>query len=247
MSALEQITTIFNNREIATIFWVIVLLLWALIKSKDFRKSLRDLFTVAFNLRKFFFLMTIYIFISITLLYKIGLWNLGLTKISIFWFFGWAVFSLLSPPKIEGKKRNLKKMVINLLGFTAVISFVSNMYSFSLWLELCLVPFVILLAALSAVSAHDPNTKNKSGGRVFNGMWVCLGVVIFGFSLYKAFTDLNNFASIGTLQEFLLPILLSLIFVPFVYALSVYSRWEQNKIRERVLRENQDDRQQRKP
>ncbi|NCS98855.1 hypothetical protein GW764_01575 [Candidatus Parcubacteria bacterium] len=123
---------VFNNRELASIIWVIILLIWTLIKSKDFWKSLCGLVISIIRAWKIFFSIFIYTFFSIFVLYKIGIWNLSLIKITAFWLFGWAIIVLMNSSNNYKKQGYLKKIFKEIIGLTVIVSFISNLHSFSL-------------------------------------------------------------------------------------------------------------------
>jgi len=225
---LEQGISIFNNREVATIVWSVVLLVWVFIKQPNFYRSLLGLLVAVAKMWKFFLPMLIYVALSIFALYKLNLWDSTLLKITLFWFFGWAVVMFANSMKIGKEKGYLKKIIFELVGLTVFISFISNLYSFSLMFELFLVPFVALLAGISAVESF--NQENNMVGKLTNNILIFLGLVIFIVSLYKTIVYFGDFASMSTLQEFLIPILLSFMFIPFACGLSIYSHWEQKRI-----------------
>lgn len=229
-----NILSIFNNREIATIVWLIVLVFWLLIKQPTFHKSIFGLLGSIIRMWKYFLVMLGYVALSIFMLHKVHFWDVSFVKVTVFWFFGWAVVMFTNSMKIREENGYLKKTIFKIIGLSIFISFISNFHSFALWLELLLVPFVLLLAGVSAVAGFDK--KYDSVEKFTKGLLTIVGLVVFCASFYKTIMHFNDFASKSTLQEFLLPILLSFMFIPFIYALSVYGRWEQNKIRDKFMK-----------
>lgn len=233
-----SILHIFNNREIATIVWAIALLVWVLIKQPTFYKSILGLLGSVVRMWKYFLPMLVYVALSIFILHKLCLWDTSLMKVTIFWFFGWAVVMFVNSMKIGRENGYLKKIIFDMVGLAIFISFISNFYSFSLWFELLLVPFVGLLAGMSALAGFDK--KYDLVGKFTNGTLIGIGLIVFIVSLYKTVVHFNDFATVGTLQEFTIPILLSLMFIPFAYAFSLYGRWEQERVRANFLKKKHD-------
>lgn len=218
---------IFNNREISVILWSIVLLVVVSIKQKGFGKSLRSLAETVLRMWRYFLLLIMYVGTSIFFLYRINIWDISYIKITIFWFFGSALVMFINSMKFVTEKSYLKKIIIDTIGVTVLVSFVSNFYSFSLWLELLLVPFVALLAGMLAVASFKHELKRV--GKLSKWSLTGLGLFVLLTSLYKTIVHFDSFAKISTLQEFIIPILLSIMFVPFTYVLSLYGRWNQKK------------------
>jgi hypothetical protein len=229
----EEIINIFNSREWAFIIWILIFCFWILIKSPAVYKSLLGVLAAVAQLWKFFLLMLCYVGICILLLSKFGIWNIAFIKVTIFWMFGWAIVMFANFTKIGREKGYIKKTLIELLGLTAIVSFVSNFYFFNFLVELLITPLVFILAGMSALAPYNP--KYKSVGVFSNNALIILGLCIFLFSLYKTLANFDNFATLATAKEFAVPMLLSAMFLPFVYALSVYGRWEQKRISQAYL------------
>ncbi len=219
--------SIFNNREIAIIIWSVFLFVWLLFKSQKFCINLLDLLVSILKLWKVFLLMILYIILSVYVLYEINFWNINLVKITIFWVFGSAIIFLMNYKKMIEEKGYLKNILKEIIGLTVVISFVSNFYSFSLPIELLLIPFIAILGMMSAFSLYK--IEYQKTGIVLNKISIILGLIIFGFSSYKTIINFDIFFNMITLQDFLIPILLSIMFIPFVYIFYFYSKWEYKK------------------
>lgn len=230
------ITDIFNNREISIAIWVIILFIFISIKQPNFYKNIFNVIVSFFRLSKYFLIMFLYILISVFALYKLSIWNIGFIKITIFWIFGWAIIMFINSVKIENEKGYLKKIIFEIIGLTVFISFMSNLYNFSLWLELILIPFIALLAGMSAVASFDK--KYNPIGKFTNNILFIFGIIVLGVSLYKTIIYFNNLATINTFKEFIIPILLSFIFIPFVYISSLYSRWQLKNTLNKNLKHN---------
>ncbi len=226
----EEVTNIFTNREVALIIWVLIFGLWVFIKSTGFYKSLWGVLVSATKMWKIFLPMVTYIVSCIFILYTLGFWNIEFIKITTFWFFGWAIIALLNSTKIRKENSYLRRIVFEILGLSIIVTFISGFYSFSLWIELIIVPIVAVFAGMSAVAAY--NKEYESVGIFSDWFLGVLGIGVLVISLFRVSINFNNFATLSTLQEFITPILLSLMFLPFMYIVSLYSDWEQRKLQE---------------
>lgn len=230
------ITGAFNNRELASIIWVVVLLILVSIKSQEFWYRVRNLLVTIFKLWKIFVLTIGYILINLFIFNKIGIWNLGLVKITTFWFFGWAIIVLFNSHKIHSKKDYLKEVIVEIFGLTVIISFISNFYSFPLLIELLFIPFAVIFYSISTLLLY--NSDHKLLRKLSNGILVVLGLFIFCISFYKTIINFNEFMTQDTLLEFIMPAILSAVFVPFVLVVSIYGRWEQRKVFKKIYAQN---------
>jgi peptidoglycan/LPS O-acetylase OafA/YrhL len=180
--------------------------------------------------------MICYIATIIFILYKSSFLNESSIKITIFWFFGWALVMIVNSIKIGREKGYLKRIIIEIIGLTAIISYISNFYSLPLLFELIIIPVMFLSVGMAAVALNEP--KNKKAGECANMMTTVIMVTIFVYSLCKTIINFKGFTTINILREFLTPVILSLAFIPFMYILSIYSKREQKITRERVLAKN---------
>jgi len=234
---LYSITTIFNTRELATIGWVMIFFIWMLLKQKSkLPKLLLNLIKTIVVMWKIILPMIGYIAITIFLLQEFLIWNNNLTKITIFWFFGWAFITLMNSSKLLSEKGYIKKVVHEILGLTVLISFITNFYTFSIWFEIIIVPFFVLLGGLIAYT--DSDNKYKNVNTFMNWLAIILGVIFLGMNIYKTIINWDDFAAVDTLQEFTLPVLLSLMFIPFACILSIYNKWNQKRVIDQVRAEN---------
>ncbi|MDD3940739.1 MAG: hypothetical protein PHQ01_04180 [Candidatus Pacebacteria bacterium] len=166
--------------------------------------------------------------------YDIFPWDSNFIKISVFWFFTWALVVFINLNDFKDVK-HFKNTIFKILGFGAIIAFVTNLYIFPLWTEMLMIPFVSLLILLKAVS--ETKKEWKIIHDFLNYLIAIVGIVILIINLYMIIVNFNDFANIYTLQKFLLPILLSLAFLPFLYVLSKYSKWESGRSRRSILGE----------
>ena len=79
---------LFNNREIATAIWLLVIFILMLFK-RDIRKSLLDVIKAFFKIKilSSIFLMIAYTTGIVFVLYQINFWNISLLKDTVVWVF----------------------------------------------------------------------------------------------------------------------------------------------------------------
>jgi hypothetical protein len=215
----------FNNREIAIIIWLIILLFLAMI-NKEFRISLLTLVKVFFvkAILRIYFLMTLYVFLIILGLYHFGFWSNYFLKETIFWYFGIAFISIYKVYKISEDKDYFKKLFVDYIKLTAILGFITSLYSFSLIIELFLVPLFLLIAMMSAVS----QTKKEYQGinKLFNNILVIGGYFSIIYTIIKIITDFNSFANGNNLTSFILPLIFTSLYIPFIYCFALYTSYE---------------------
>lgn len=235
LTSIQSAAMIFNTRELSIILWAFLFFTWMIVVQKSNLPSLFfNLIKTIATMWKVVLPMIGYVLGTVFLLQQFSIWNTDLIKVTIFWFFGWAFILFLNSPKIAAEKGYLKKIIRELVGLAAIISFIVHFYSFSIWIELMLVPLFVMLGGLLALTELSAKYKNVN---IF--LSAIAGILVLLFlvaSIYKTVVNWNNFVTVSTLQEFLVPIILSLMFIPFAYGLSLYNKWEQKKIWDTFLK-----------
>ena len=216
---------IFNNREIAIAIWLFALFIFML-----FNESIRS---SMFNLVKAFFhkkilltilLIILYFSAMLVLLYLVKFWNTALLKDSIIWLVFTGLLTCFNPVTAKQNEKVFRKIIRENLSIVLVLEFILNTYTFSLVVELILLPALTLIILFAEVS--KTNSKYKSVENLMNRLQITLSFIILISIIYRILADFSNFWIVNTLKSFLLPIILTIIFLPFIYFLVLYSRYE---------------------
>jgi len=126
----------------------------------------------------------------------------------------------------------LPRLLSDAFKLSAVILFVVELVSFPLWVELIMLPALVFLGLLVAVGERQTDKPSVLRlVRVLNSLQVLAGVFIFTFSCWLIASRLADFWSLNTLREFGLPLLLWVMFIPFIFLLSVYLTYEDVLVR----------------
>ena len=217
---------LFNNREIATAIWLLVIFILMLFK-RDIRKSILGVFKAFFEIK---ILTSVFFMIAYTtgivfVLYQINLWNISLLKDTVVWFCFTGI--LISFYSVTSKReQNLfRKIIVDNIKIVIIIEFIVNTYTFSLAVELVLIPVVTFIAILGVFAKTDE--KYSSVAKLTNGLLIIIGIVILIFSISNLVSDYKNFVSLDTLRKFILPPSLTILFLPFIYLMVLFSTYEQ--------------------
>lgn len=238
------IVDVLNNREVAITLWFLVFSVYVIFfeKMTGVRKSIKKVFS-AFFARKIMFVvfcMVAYMGCVIYGLSKLQLWNSGQIKSTVFWFSVVGVVSIFKIEKIKNDKSFFIDSVIDNLKLLAIIEFVVGVYTFSLWIEIALVPVLVLFGSMLAVAGD-----NKEYQQVKGFLENCLsffGVFLIAYTVFMLTAKFGEFANKNTAYDFFVPPLLTLCYLPFLFFTLVYSTYEQVfvrlkfSIRDRFLR-----------
>lgn len=224
---------IFNNREIASALWLllslILLVIWVISNSRA-RAEFRNLIRAFLKWGSLVPLIAMVIYIALVVwgLSAIGFWDVSATKVTVFWILGSALIMLFRANKVEEREGFFKEAILNNLKLIAVLEFVSNAYTFSLWIELLLVPSVAFIVMLKAYT--EVKVKTDSSYRLVN-KWLgytlaVTGLVVLSIAFHRAIYDSDGFITIHNLRDFLLPVVLSILYLPFSYAWALFLAYD---------------------
>lgn len=223
MNVWTDIQAIFNNREIALLFWSALIVL-AVLLSK-LRKSLVPIFKILTG-KMFliiFSLIGAYLYGIILLLKNLEVWQTSNLKDVLFWLFS---VGLILVFKINEAKSNayFKGIFLSAIKWTIVLEFIVNLYSFSLLTEIIILPVLVFLAMTQAVAEMDE--KHKVVSKFLQNVIAIAGLTIFSYPLYKTIVNFDDVLTFQNLVSFLLPSTITVLFIPFVYFLALYSTYE---------------------
>lgn len=217
--------SIFNNREIAILIWTLIALAWV-----SYQKNIRmSILSVLFCLRQkkiivIFISMLVYVILIVFLLYKIEFWDISMTKDTLIWLFGIAIVMLINFDQANGDKQYFKKMVLDNFKLILVIEFVVNLYVFNFVVELIMVPMLSIIVLMGAVAGTQKEYMVVE--KIMNSILAIFGICFILFSCFSIANNFQNFATINNLYSFILPIILTIVYLPFIYFIALYAEYE---------------------
>ncbi|HFF8950278.1 hypothetical protein V6301_11150 [Serratia marcescens] len=214
-----------NNREIATIIWFSITFTFLMTK-KEIRLFFPQLFQILMNKQVIivFSASIIWATIFIVALREVGLWSSDNLKTTLVWGITFAFATLFDMKKIEKDNNYFKEQIKSTLKITAILTFILELQSFSLIAELIIIPIIFMISAMIVVG--EKNEKNKSTTTFLKYILSFIVIIYFIHSLYVSLTSFSETFTKKNLTEFLTPIILSLTYLPFVYILHIYQRYE---------------------
>lgn len=224
---------ILDNREIASIFWLLVVLIVILFSPKmvSVRASFRGVMSAFFvrQIMTILTLMIIYMSLIIYVLSKLNLWNIGQIKNTIFWGMSVGFMSLFKLQSIKKDKAFFKHSVIDSFKLLAIIQFIICAYTFPLWLEILIAPILTFIGAMLTVASSD--IKYNQVKIILGNCLSLYGVILIIYTIYMLITNFGEFGNEKTLFNFVVPSLLTLFYLPFIFFMLAYSTYEEIFIR----------------
>lgn len=217
-----------SSREWASLLWIAVFIGCAQFRDKNgqiakgFRNVLR-----AFSAPKIVVILawaSLWIVLCVQMLRYVGAWEIANLKTTLLWAVTFAFVTLFDIGRISEDDTYFRKTVRDTLGATVAIAFIAEAYSFPFAVELILIPLLALMTGVQVVSEKKP--EYVSAHKLASTTLALAGVAYVGYGLYVVVNDFHGFATWNTLREFLIPIVLSLLFLPYLYFVSVLVSYE---------------------
>lgn len=209
-------TEIFNNRELAIIIWLTIALLLLSFKKGIFNSYL-DILKAFFQDKIITAILVsiIYVEIIILILAIFNFWQTIDLKDTFLWYIGSGFLLMLGSNKALEQDDYFKKVFWKSFKLIVLLEFITNLYTLSLIWELILIPILTFFVILDTVAGYKK--EHKSVKVLTQVILTIFGFSIFIFSLTKIGSDFNRFINTETFRIFMIPIILTLAFIPFLY------------------------------
>ena len=219
-----------NSRELAFLIWAAVFIGYISTK-KATRQAFGGLIRAFLNpkLLSSLALMALWIGLCVYALAFVGWWNFGNLKSTLVWSVTFAFVTMLNVNRITEENTFFRKTARDTVSATVVVTFIAELYCFSLFVEFLLIPFLAFMSVFQVLSERKP--EHAAVHKLSSAILITAGLLYFSHGVYGAAKNFDNFSTWSNLREFFVPIFLSLLFLPFIYALSVFATYEMNILR----------------
>lgn len=222
---MDKIFEVFSNREIALIIWIFLILALCTL-NKQVRSSLFALIKLIFATPVLLIvnlLVLDYTLFVIDFLQRTQFWDESLIKDTVFWTLG-AGFVLMYNSANTNEAGHFKKVLFDVIKWTVTLEFIVNFYTFGLLTEIILLPILVFIGLIQAYSELYP--KYKKVETIFKTINGFIGLSILSYATYKTFNQSEALLTVANLKSFGLPIILTILFLPFIYCLALYTHYE---------------------
>lgn len=220
---------IFSTRELATAFWVGAILIavgMAMVTNKKIRQGFIGVLKCFFNrkLRKLWEIYFLYIGIITLMFSRFPIWKNIYLKDIILWTLFSGLTICMNAVAGEADEKYISKVLKDNIRFTVVTEFLLSTFTFSLWVELIIIPITTVIVLFDTVAEHKSDAiavhKLLQDVIAFAGLCVILQTVRVGILEYRELNVIN------TLVSFFIPIVYLLLVTPLEYAFELYSKYE---------------------
>ena len=214
-----------NNRELAFLFWLGVLLVWMLAR-RDTRSSLGPLVRSFFKAAILVPLVAFALYLAgvVLLARNWGLWQDDLLNDTVAWFLAAGFVMFFNIERVYTSDDYFKKAALNTLKAGVAIEVFVNLVVLPLPVELVLVPVLTFLAMTLVVA--ESKREYEPSRRLLSGILTFVGFAIFAFVGLSLITNVGQLSLIYLLEAFALPIWLTLAGLPFIYLIGLYAGYQ---------------------
>lgn len=225
MNILSLIVSELNGRETAVLVWVLLFVCYGLFQ-KNFRSSFLAVLKSLFQIKivVVFIAMFFYVFLILWGLYTIEIWNLYLIKDVVFWLFGSAFILLLNNNKAIQDDNHFKSILKDNIRLVIFLEFILTFYSFGFLVEMIFVPIMFFAVAMGILA--DIKTEYSQIKKIINSFLSLITVFLIIFFFYKVINNYQDFLSLNNLRSFFIPLILSFLFMPFLYLFALVMSYD---------------------
>lgn len=223
-----------NNRDWAAAIWLSVFVI-SLLLSKSIRGGL---FAVLKELKARVILlpllsMLFYYIGIIYMLYVVGFWQVTMLKDTIVWICSIGVLAFFSSTRSLKEEKPILTFIKDNIKVVIFLEFFLNAFVFPIGIELVIVPIVTLLVLMQIV-AKDV-AKNQRVFKFVSSTISIFGYVTIIFCTYQLYKNWQTFFVMDNIIAFSFPVILSVLFIPYLYLLVVYVHYEDVLVRIKVV------------
>lgn len=226
----------FSTRELASITWgtiLIMALIFYSVKNVQLRYSLITVIKAFFQIKIItaILLITTYVLLSVFILYQIQIWDISQLKNTFFWYIIFAIGTMFSLNTIKENSHNFFIQTIrSSINLSILLQFIINFHTFNFFLELILIiPFVTLVTILSAVA--NESIEQQKVKKLCEFLLALIFLIFFIHFILQTFKAPSTFINYQALQDFFVPIILTILYLPFLWFFLLYIKYEEIFVR----------------
>lgn len=216
---------VFTTRELAIFIWFLIFCIASFLNNK-IRKSIINVIKCLLNIKLVlpFFMLFLYTCILTLILQLFFVEFSKAIKDILLWFiFVGIPFSYSSISK-DIDSAYFKKYVFDNMKVITVLEFIVSTFTFKLWIELIIIPIIVIITILDTVAEMEE--KYKSVHKILSCILSFIGIYILLSSLCVAIDTYYNYKIIDLIVSFFIPFIFSIFFMPVTYMLVLYAEYE---------------------
>lgn len=223
---LNVITEQFNNREIATGSWMLIVFVFSLCY-KPTRELFPPLISVFLD-RKIliiFLCLATYVCLITSSIAWAGIWDVSNhLKATAIWTITVAFAMIVNISDATKEDNFFRKVLIDTIKLTIIVEFIIGLYPFNLLVEFLLIPVLVFIVGMVTVAGMKQEYLPVK--KFFEWLLAIVGFVLLWHSIQYLFADPSSLFSIEGLIDLILSSLLTILLLPFIYFFALFIEYE---------------------
>lgn len=220
---------LFTTREIVTLIYIIFffgVVTFLIATEKNIRNAFFDFVKTACSpqILIFFILLVLYAFFIILVISHFPFWRWFYLKDIIIWGLFVGVPICFHSVSWNLEEHYFRKVVSNNLKLSVFIDFFLNTFTFGIIAEFVLQGIIIFLSLLQAISSTEE--KYASAKKLFDALLAIIGFAVFFQTIRVAIYTYPNYDIEEWIITILIPLVLSILYIPMAYLMALYSRYQ---------------------
>jgi hypothetical protein len=219
-----------NNRQWAFLFWIFVLVVFALFK-KDLRASFGGVLRLLFSPK---LLTPIVLFVGLVAALvsgarRLGVWDADLTADTVMWVITAGAVLFGGFDKASTEAHFVRKRALETFRVSAFVEVLAEVFVLNLFAEIILQPVFALLGGMSVVA--DQKKEHRPVKKLVDLLIAVGGSAIL---VYVTVSLIDNWGALDKshlLRQFAMPVWLTIGVLPYIYLLGVIAAYENAFIR----------------
>lgn len=225
---------IFSTRELATAFWIGVILIAVgvtIVTNKKIRQGFIGVLKCFFNrkLRKLWEIYFLHIGIITLMFSRLPIWKNTYLKDIILWTLFSGLTICMNAVAGEADEKYISRVLKDNIRFTVVTEFLLSTFTFSLWVELIIIPIMTAITLLDTVAAQK--SEAVAVHKLLQSMIAFIGLCLVFQTVKVGIREYRELNMVDTLVSFFIPMVYLLFVTPLEYVFELYSKYEMLFIR----------------
>lgn len=214
---------VLNSREVAALIWLGVAAVGALSWRTSREWAFGSLGLLAGRLAVSLLAMAAYVVVLVLFGRSVGWWQPSLTSDTVTWAFGTALVLWFN---LGTAMSDFWRVAVGALEVTAFVQIIANGYPFGVVTEVILFGCTGVIAAVYAAASIKSDPEHVRAHRVLFWVLAAVGALLFGRSVVHYVTEWENLSHVDLVRQLLLPVWLTLLFLPFYFLYVLYGSYE---------------------
>ena len=205
---------------------------------KDIFCFFKNIFTISIRIWYYYVSFILYVSFIIFILYTINFISFQNSKDILYWAFSALVLSM----SVFTYEKTVSKIKGELLSISLIIEYVLNFYIFPLPIEFIIVTLSSFVLIFYYLNKKDRAKNNSNVVIRANIVFIFILTIIIGIKIIFSIIEISKEFNIGfiilNLKNIFIPIILTILYAPFLLFFRFFENYQKKLIRKRFANKN---------